>query len=139
MAESTHPLPAITDFSKAYWQGTVHNELRLSHCRNCEHVWLPPSPRCPRCLSADLDTVTASGRAKLWSWVVMHRQYLKQFPPPYVVALVELEEGPTLMSTIADASAEALRCDAAMEAVFEPVTADQSLLKFRLARSTRSP
>ena len=127
-------LPAISEYNRAYWDGGVHNELRLPHCRNCGHLWLPPSPRCPRCLQGDIDTVTASGRARLWSWVVMHRQYFKEFPPPYIVAFVELEEGPMLMTTIVGASAGELTCDAALEAVFEPATPEMAILKFRLVK-----
>ncbi len=64
----------------------------------------------------------------------MHRQYLKEFPPPYIVAFVELEEGPTLMTTIVGASAGELTCDAALEAVFEPATTEMAILKFSLAK-----
>ena len=65
----------------------------------------------------------------------MHRKYFKELAPPYIVALVELEEGPMLVSTIVDAGAGELKCDAPLEAVFEPAAPGMSILKFRVAAS----
>jgi uncharacterized OB-fold protein len=73
----------------------------------------------------------ASGRASLWSWIVMHRQYFPDFPPPYIVALVELEEGPMLMSTVVGCDAGGLRAGLPLVAVFERVDEDHALLKFK--------
>lgn len=134
MDEYRKPLPSVIPASRAFWSASTEGRLVLPECGICGHVWFPPSPRCPRCLSADaVGTLAASGRARLWSWIVMHRRYLPEFPPPYVVAFVELEEGPMLMSTIVGARPEELRCDLPLLAVFEPATAEMAVLKFRPA------
>jgi uncharacterized OB-fold protein len=126
------PLPAVTPANREFWRASTQGRLVLPHCRRCDHVWFPPSPRCPRCLGCDRVALReASGRGRLWSWIVMHRRYLPEFPPPYVVAFVELEEGPMLMSTIVDAPPERLRCDLPLQAVFEPATPEMAILKFR--------
>jgi uncharacterized OB-fold protein len=98
-------------------------------------VWFPPSAACPQCLSASIDFKVASGRAKLWSWIVMHRMYFKAFPPPYVVAYVQLEEGPMLYSTIVGSTADELQCNMPLKAEFDHSAAERSLLKFRVAKS----
>ena len=131
------PLPALTPANREFWRASTQGRLALPHCRRCDHVWFPPTPRCPRCLGRDDVTVReASGRARLWSWIVMHRRYLPEFPPPYIVpyivAFVELEEGPMLISALVDAPAERLRCDMPLQAVFEPATPEMAILKFRL-------
>ena len=126
-------LPAITQANRGFWEYARRGVLALPHCRACGHVWYPPSPGCPRCLGSDVEFRAVSGRARLWSWIVMHRKYLKEFPPPYIVAFVELKEGPMLVSTIVDSTAEELKCDAPLEAVFEPATPEMSILKFRVA------
>lgn len=125
------PLPVVSEANRLFWQATVAGRLVLPHCRQCGNVWFPPSGRCPRCLSADVDTRQASGRGRLWSWIIMHRRYIKGFEPPYLVAFVELEEGPMLMSTIAGADPNQLCCDMLLEVVFEPATRDMSIPKFR--------
>ncbi len=61
----------------------------------------------------------------------MHRRYIKEFDPPYVVGFVELYEGPMLISTIVDARPEQLVCDLSLDVVFEPATAEMSIVKFR--------
>ena len=127
------PLPAIYQASRAFWEASVNGRLALPHCRRCDHLWFPPSGRCPQCLAPDVDTRQVSGRGRLWSWIVMHRRYLPEFPPPYVVAFVELEEGPMLMSTVVETRPEDLRCDLPLLAVFEPATAEMAVLKFRPA------
>ncbi len=127
----TKPLPAISQANQAFWKATVNGRLVLSYCRRCGHNWFPPSARCPQCLSVDVNNRQASGRGRLWSWIVMHRRYIKEFDPPYMVAFVELDEGPMLMTTIVDARPEQLVCDQPLEVVFEPATAEMSIVKFR--------
>ena len=123
-------LPAITSATRDFWEHARRGVLALPTCRGCAHVWFPPSSHCPRCLSKDVDFRATSGRAKLWSWIVMHRQYFKDFPPPYLVAFVELEEGPMLMTTLANVAADQLRCDLPLQAAFEKLTEDIHILQF---------
>lgn len=127
-------LPAITAANQGFWDHARRGILALPACRACGHVWFPPSSGCPRCLSQNIEFRETSGRAKLWSWVVIHRQYFKDFAPPYLVAFVELEAGPMLMSTLANVSAEELRCDLPLKATFERLTDDVHILRFEPMR-----
>jgi len=127
-------LPEITPANRGFWDHARRGILALPACRACGHVWFPPSPGCPRCLSQDVEFRATSGRAKLWSWIVMHRQYFKDFPPPYLVAFVELESGPMLMSTLVNVAPGQLRCDLPLQATFEKLTDDLHILQFEPLR-----
>jgi len=78
-------------------------------------------------------TQPVSGRARLWSWTVMRRQYFKDFPPPYLVALVELEEGPMITTTLVQALPETLRCDLPLVVAFETHADGTAVPQFRPA------
>ncbi len=127
------PLPRITGLSREYWEGAKEHELRLLNCNACGKIWFPPSHRCPNCLSTDIAWKPASGRGKVWSWIVMWQRYFPAFEPdlPYNVAYVELDEGPKLMTNLVDVASEDIRCDMPVEVVFDEVTDEISLPKFR--------
>jgi uncharacterized OB-fold protein len=128
------PLPAITPETRHFWQGTRSGELRLQKCESCSHVYFPPRPFCPQCGSADVDVFRASGRATLYSYVIHHRP-VPGFVPPYSIAVVQLEEGPRMMTNIVGVAQtpEALQLDMALEVVFERINEDISLPLFRPA------
>jgi uncharacterized OB-fold protein len=95
-------LPPITDGSRPYWDGLAEGELRVQVCDHDGTHRFPESPVCPKCLSTDFTWQPVSGRATLWSWIVMHQKYFDAFEDerPYPVAFVKLEEGPLMVSTI---------------------------------------
>ena len=135
MSESVYkkPLPRPNRISGPYWEGAKAHELRLVRCRACDHKFLPAADRCPHCLSKDLEWVKASGRGKVWSWVVFHQRYFASFEAdiPYNVAYVELEEGPRLMTNLVECDPDLIRCDMPVEVVFDDVTPEITLPKFR--------
>jgi uncharacterized protein len=130
------PLPAITPETRHFWEGTRAGELRLQKCAACNHVYFPPRPFCPQCASSDVRVLRASGRATLHSYVIHHRP-VPGFVPPYSIAVVELEEGPRLMTNIVEVpqTPEALKLDMALEVVFEQLNQEISLPLFRPAGS----
>jgi uncharacterized OB-fold protein len=134
MAE--RPLPAITPETRHFWEGTRLGELRLQRCDGCSHVYFPPRPFCPKCASREVRVVRASGRATLYSYVIHHRA-APGFTPPYAIAVVELAEGPRMMTNIVEAeqTPQALQLDMALEVVFQPMNDEISLPLFRPARS----
>jgi uncharacterized OB-fold protein len=99
---SNFPQPEITPLNGPYWQGLAAGKLQFQHCNRCNCAWLPPREECPQCLHADWRWQTASGWAKLISWVRFHIAYHPAFKDrvPYNVAIVELEEGPRLVSNL---------------------------------------
>ena len=85
-------LPRITPENEHYWTGGAQGELRFLRCTGCGHYLHPPQPLCPECLSRDLEVAAVSGRAELHTYTVNHQPWIPGFPPPYVVAIVEIPE-----------------------------------------------
>ena len=130
----TKPLPRIDTLNKPFWDAAKQNRLVVQACTACGDTRFPPSPVCPRCLSSEQTWKQASGRGTLQSWVEFHRAYWDGFKPdlPYKVCLVQLEEGPLLVSNLVGSDAGA-KLGAAVRVVFEPATDEVTLPKFTLA------
>jgi uncharacterized OB-fold protein len=135
MAESTRALPAPTPETRAFWDGAAAGELRLQRCEACAHVYFPPRPFCPACASRRVSSFAASGRGTLYSYLIHHRP-VPGFTPPYAIAVVQLAEGPRLMSNIVDCpqTPEALVLDMALEVTFRRIDERITLPLFRPAR-----
>jgi len=99
MAEPARARPKPTPETQHFWDGTKAGELRLQRCDACANVYFPPRPFCPVCASRKVSVFKASGKAKLYSYVIHHRP-VPGFTPPYAIAVVELDEGPRMMSNI---------------------------------------
>src|SRR5262245_40658614 len=136
MAESIRPLPIPTPETQPYWDGTRAGELRLQRCDDCSHVYFPPRPFCPQCAARKVSVFRASGRARLHSYVIHHRP-AAGFTPPYAIAVVELAEGPRLMTNIVGCpqTPEALVLDMPLEVVFEAQSETIALPLFKPAEA----
>ena len=128
------PLPNINELNQEFWDNCKAGKLSVQHCKACDDRRYPASPVCPKCLSADQDWVVVSGKATLESWVDFHRAYWEGFQGdlPYRVCLVRLAEGPVMVSNLVGPSDNAA-VGAAVEVVFDAVTPDVTLAKFKLA------
>jgi len=95
------PRPDVTDTSRPFWNALNEGRLVFQECEQ-QHRWLPTRDFCPNCLSDRFKFVNAVGRAKLLSWVVYNSALSDAFKDqvPYNVALVQLEEGPKMMTNI---------------------------------------
>jgi uncharacterized OB-fold protein len=135
MAEPRRARPEPTPETRHYWEGTRQGELRLQRCDDCAKVYFPPRPFCPQCGSRRVAVVTASGKARLYSYVIHHRP-VPGFTPPYAIAVVELAEGPRLMTNIIGCpqTPEALQLDMALEVAFEKLDDEITLPMFQPAR-----
>ena len=136
MAEGTRPLPVPTPETKHFWEGTVVGELRLQCCDDCRHIYFPPRPFCPKCASRKVSVITSSGKAKLYSYVIHHRP-APGFTPPYAIAVVELDEGPRMMSNIVGCpqTPDALVLDMPLQVTFERQSEQITLPFFKPAGS----
>jgi len=127
------PKPRPAPESLPYWETAKEHRLALPHCDDCAQFWFPPSRTCPHCLSMNFAFKSVSGRGKVFSFVTFHRVYRPAFAEdvPYVVALVELDEGPRLLTNILGVSPDEVRCEMAVEVVFDDYDADVSIPKFK--------
>ena len=132
MSEYERPLPQPTPETQHYWDGAKAGELRLQRCGGCNHVYFPARPFCPACSSRDVNWFTASGKGTLFSYVINHRAP-KGFEAPYIIAVVQLEEGPRMMSNLVDCpqTPEALEIDMPLEVTFVTATDDIAIPQFR--------
>lgn len=96
--------------SAPFWRGFEEGVVRIPVCTECNQPHLPPGPVCPYCLSAQLQWQEASGRASLNSWVVERNKYFEAFDPPYIVAEVQLAEGPRMPAQLARIYIGKLKC-----------------------------
>lgn len=127
------PLPQTNADTKPFWDGCKEHQLRFQKCRNCGHVRWPPSIICPMCYSPETGWMVASGKGKTYTFVVYHHAFHKAFENdlPYIVAIVELEEGPHILTNIVGCSLEEVRCDMPVEVTWEDITEEFSLPKFK--------
>lgn len=95
------PFPEATPETQEFWDGARRHELRIQRCRACGRAYFFPRPFCPHCSSHDVEWFTASGRATLHTYVISQRPAPGfQDWLPYVIAIVQLEEGPRMMSNV---------------------------------------
>lgn len=127
-------LPVPTPETQHFWDGTKAGELRLQRCDDCSEAYFPPRPFCPNCGSRSVSVFTASGKASLYSYVINHRQH-PAFDGPYSIAVVELEEGPRMMTNIVGTpqTPEALTLDMPLEVTFEDMSETIALPYFQPA------
>jgi uncharacterized protein len=135
MSGTQRPKPQPTPETKHFWEGTAAGEIRLQRCDACTKVYFPPRPFCPGCGGRKVSVFKASGRAKLYSYVIHHRP-APGFTPPYSIAVAELEEGPRLMTNIVECpqTPEALQLDMPLEVTFLKASDDISLPLFQPAK-----
>lgn len=127
------PLPVISPDTKPFWDAARRHELRLQRCRACGAMWFPPAAVCSNCLATGVEWVKVSGRGKVDSWVIFHQAFFPSFAEelPYNVAVIELEEGPHIVSNLVGVRNEDIRRGMPVEVVFEDVTPEVTLPKFR--------
>ncbi len=125
------PLPKPTPETQHFWEGTLRGELLLQRCDDCSAAYFPPRPFCPQCASRRVSVFPASGRGTLYSYVISHRP-LPGFKPPYSIAVVQLAEGPRMMSNVVDCpqTPEALVLDMPLQVRFDKVAEDCALPRF---------
>jgi uncharacterized OB-fold protein len=112
----------------AFW---AQGELRLQRCAGCQAWRHPPRYRCAACGSADVTWDLASGRGRVFSWTITHRAVDPAFEPPYAIVVVELEEGPRLVGSLAGIQLPALRLDLPVVVELEKASDTIALVTFR--------
>lgn len=131
------PRPAVMKETAFFWEGAKAGELRIQECRGCRRLAHPPVVRCPACGSYDLGYRVASGRGTLYSFVEPVHPPMPFMRYPYVVGLVELEEGTRLLTNIVHCAPEQVRIGMPLELVFQQADPELRLPMFRPA--TPSP
>ncbi len=129
------PRPINPELTRPFWEAAKRHELVMPRCKTCDHVYFYPRSECPHCLSSDQEWVKVSGRGRLHSFTIIRQPANAAFTSdvPYVYAVVQLAEGPRMISNIVECDLEALRVDMPLEAVYDNVTPEWTLVKFKPA------
>lgn len=127
-------LPTPTPESAPFWQGCRESKLLLQRCEACGRHQFYPRAVCTACSSERLGWSQASGRGRVKSYTVIRRAVSAAYEPdvPYVVALIELAEGPTMMSNVVGSSPEAVRIGAPVRVRFDAWSEDITVPVFVL-------
>ena len=119
--------------SRPYWEGLAQGELRIQRCNSCSKAVFYPRSICPHCHGDQLSWIVASGKGTIYSYTVAHQAFGSFAEDvPFVVAIVELEEGVRMMSRIVDVPRERVTVGTAVRVTFEQVGEDLTLPYFRL-------
>jgi uncharacterized OB-fold protein len=133
MSDYVKPLPKPTASSRPYWDAAKRHELMLQRCGACNAFIYYPRDRCPQCLSDQLKWQPVSGRGKVYSYTVVRRASTRSFSDkPYVLAIVELDEG-VRMTTNVEAPPESVKVGMPVSVWFDDVTPERTLVKFKPA------
>lgn len=135
MASPRFDLPTIESDTRPFWDAVREGKLLLRSCNRCGVVHYYPRPFCPSCWSEDVTWVEASGRGTVYTYSTVYRNDLPPFNEqlPYVVAIVELEEGPRMMTRLVDTDGVELAVGMPVTADFTALTDDVSIVVFRPA------
>ena len=135
MAEYNKPLPIPDPVTRPFWDSLKAHAVQLQRCSACDRFIYYPRAVCPGCLSEDLAWSPVSGRGVVHAFTIPHRHPNPAFGSevPYVVALIELEEGVRMMSNLIDVdpTPEAVRIGLPVEIVYDDVTDEITLPTFR--------
>lgn len=114
------PTPQLNDDNRTFWTSGRDGELRIARCGECGYYIHPPTPRCPRCLSENVEPHAVSGRGQVYTYTVNQRAWSPGLDVPYVIAIVELEEQVDLrlMTNIVGCAAEDVSIDMAVQVEF---------------------
>jgi uncharacterized OB-fold protein len=113
--------PQIDASTQEFWDAARRGVLRIKHCRACGANHYYPRPFCPTCWSTDVEWIDTAGTGTLYTYSVVHANDLPSFRSrvPYVVAMVELDEGPRMETNIVECPFDELRVGMRVAVVFE--------------------
>ena len=134
---STVPVPVPNPDNAGFWDACRRGELRVQRCAHCRAWRHHPRPMCPQCGSRDYEWALTSGRGVVHTFTIVHRPTLPAFEPalPYNVVAVRLDEGVFMVSNLVDCPLEQIRIGMPVEVVFEPLSDEITLPKFKPATS----
>jgi uncharacterized OB-fold protein len=134
MSAYVKPLPDVSEPSWApFWEGTRRHELRFQHCTQYGHLRWPPAAVCPQCFDRSAEWRAVDGSGSIFSFAIYHRAFDKRFAGdvPYNVALVELDAGPILLSSITACANDDLEVGLRVVPTYVEATDEVTLPYFR--------
>jgi uncharacterized protein len=131
--DAAPPLPEVTPALAPFFAAARERRLVVQRCAGCETLRFPPRELCSTCLGTEATWESVSGRGEIFSYNVMHQIYHPAFARavPYGVVVVKLAEGPKMTSNLVDCPIDRIKIGMPVEVVFDEVSSDVTLPKFR--------
>ena len=135
----TKYFPRPTPETQTYWEGCRKHKLLLQRCTQCKEFQFYPRVICSNCMSEDLEWEKASGRGRILTFTIVRRAVAEAYDAdvPYVVALIQLDEGPTMMSNVVQCAPETLAIGSPVQVAFEDWSEEVSIPQFRPAATAK--
>jgi uncharacterized protein len=135
--EYSKPLPRPLNpvLTQPFWEAAKRHELQIPRCQTCDHIFFYPRSECPRCFATNVEWVRVSGRGRLHSYTIVYQPANAAFRAdvPHIYAVVQLDEGPRMVSNVVQCKLDEVRVDMPLVAVFDDVTPEWTLVKFKPA------
>lgn len=132
MSTLPNPAPTVTQANAAFWAATAEGRFQLQRCNECDTVLWFPRRHCPSCWTENVSTFDASGKGVIYSFTVIRKgAMLYKDAGPFVVAYVELAEGPRVMTNIVECDVETVAVGMPVEVVFHDTGQGNALYRFR--------
>jgi len=116
---ATRLAPSVSRDTEFFWDGLEEHKLLIQRCTDCKTLRVPPRPMCGNCQSLEWDTVESTGRGTVYSYVMPKYPPLPFLEYPYVVALIELDEGVRIVSNLCGIDPEAIKNGMSVEVFYE--------------------
>ncbi len=131
--EMQRPVPYPSPETQPFWDGCKRHELTLPYCTKCEAFFFYPRQFCPACFSWEIEWRPCSGKGRLFTFAIQFRAQMPGFTPPYVTAVVQLDEGPRMMTNLIgiDPMPENIHCGMPVEVTWEDVNDEITLPMFK--------
>lgn len=141
MADYGKPLPQVRRETRGFWEGCKRHELLIQRCEDCGTYRHYPRPMCACCGSWNVEWAKATGKGRVYSYIVTHQLFHPAFfdDVPYAVVIVELEEGVRMVSNIVDCGPDEVYIGMPVEVVFDDVTEEVTLPRFRSSSQVGRP
>ncbi len=126
------PLPTITPATQEFWESARRHVLKVPRCPACKKLFFPPTPLCPYCFHEPTAWAQVKGKGKVYSFTTVWRAINPAFQNdvPYVLAIIELDEGVRIPSNIVGCRPEAIRVGMPVKVLFEKATDEVTIPKF---------
>ncbi|MGE0542538.1 MAG: Zn-ribbon domain-containing OB-fold protein [Dehalococcoidia bacterium] len=137
-ATPSKPLPAPTPTSQPFWDALRAHEVRIQQCTSCDAFIFYPRSNCPSCLSADLTWQKVAGTGTIYTFTIARRPTAPPFADevPQKIAVVKLDEGPHLTTTLVNVEPEEIRIGMRVQPVFDDIAGiDVTLLRYQPAEA----
>jgi uncharacterized OB-fold protein len=130
------PPPMVDATSLPWFQAAAEHRLVVQRCTSCEQTRLPPAPVCPECRSPDSDWKEVAGQGEVYTYTLVHRPIAAGQKLPFVIAVIALEDsgGVRIISNLVDVKSDELEIGMPVELVWEDMSADLSIPRFRPKR-----